>query len=311
MAFWIGLVVVAQCINAIVSLIDRYIVSSGKIGRPVVLAFYVSLLSALAIFLFLFSWIPLPFVQFQIPSFSNVEWLSWSVFGYSFLGALSFIGALVALFTSFKNAEASDVVPVVSSISAVSTLLLSFYVLGDGLTQNFLWGFLFLVVGTALIAHFRFTKALVISTTLAGLLFAVNAVSTKLLFDVTHFDNGFFWSRLIIVATALLMLFLPNCCHRTVASEAKQAGAGGFVWVLGNKVLAGLAGIMVLRAISLGDVAIVQALVGLQFVFLVLFSVFLGHKAPVCIGEHCTPDDRAQKIVSVAIIVTGFSLLFV
>lgn len=311
MAFWIGLVIVAQFVMALVSLVDRYIVTSGKIGRPIVLAFYVSLLSALAVLLFLFSWIPLPFAEFQVPSFANVHWPSMAVIAYSVLGGVSFIGALVALFTSFKQAEASDVVPVVSSVAAVATLLLSFYVLDTELPHNFLWGFLFLVIGMALVAHFRFTRRLIASTTIAGVLFGVQAIATKLLFLETYFDNGFFWSRIIIALLALCMLLLPNCCNRTVAGEAKQAGKSGFLLILGNKVLAGLASILMLKAIDLGPVSVVQALVGLQFVFLMLFSVFLGHKAPVCVGEHCNTNDRVQKIISVSIIVTGFSLLFV
>jgi len=311
MVFWISLVVVAQAIMAVVALIDRYIVSSGKVGRPLVLAFYVSILSALAIFIFLFSWIPIPFIEFDIPSFSNVVWPTGIVLLYGFIAALTFISALVMLFSSFKLAEASDVVPVVSSVSAVATLILSFYLLDTILTTNFFLGFSFLVVGTFLVAHFRFSKQLLKFTVSAGVLFALHFVTIKLLFEETHFDNAFFWSRMIIAATALLMLLLPNCCHRTIAGEAKQAGRSGLGWILGNKVLAGLAGLLILKAISLGDVAIVQALAGMQFVFLVLFSVLFGHTAPACIGEHCTTKDRIQKIVSVSIIVTGFSLLFI
>jgi len=311
MPIWISLVIVAQLLNAVVSLLDRYIVASGKIGRPIVLAFYVSLLSSLSVLVFLVGLLPISLGSFAIPTFANVLIPTAPVIIYSLIAAVTFIVALVALFQSFSLAQASDVVPVVSSVSAVVTLLLSFYFLDAVLTTNFLWGFLFLVLGTFLVARFRLSKKLAWLTFVSGTLFAAHFVVIKLLFLETTFDNAFFWSRIVITLVALLMLFLPNCCNQTVAAEAKRAGPSGIWLLLLNKMLAGLAGILILKAVELGDVSLVQALTGLQFLFLTIFSIFLGHKAPVCVGENCETHDRVQKIVSISIIVTGFVLLFI
>ncbi|MFA7193432.1 MAG: hypothetical protein WC087_00760 [Candidatus Paceibacterota bacterium] len=311
MAIWISLVIVAQLINAFVAIIDKYIVSSGKIGWPIVLTFYVSVLSSLSIFIFLFSWIKIPIDGVVLPTLANISWPTIPIILLSVLSSVSFVYALYNLFSSFLLSEASDVVPVVSSISAVSSLLFSFYLLNTSLSGNFLWGFLFLVIGMFLIARFRMTRKLFIKCFLAGVLFGLHFVLIKMLFNETGFDNAFFWSRFFITLTALSLLLLPNCCGRNVASETKKAGKGGVFLLLFNKVLAGVAGILILKAVQLGDVAIVQALSGFQFVFLLMFAIFLGHKAPKCIGEHCEIIDRIQKIVSVSIIVTGFSLLFI
>ena len=54
MSQWIILVVIAQFINAFVAIIDKYLVSSKRVGEPVVYAFYVSILSALSIIIFAF-----------------------------------------------------------------------------------------------------------------------------------------------------------------------------------------------------------------------------------------------------------------
>lgn len=311
MFFWISLSIIAQFINAFVAVIDRYIVASGKVGRPIVLTFYVSLLSALGIFAFGFSWIDLPFDNIQLPNIVNITWPNLMMVILSLLSAASFIFALYYLFSAFSLSEASDVVPVVSSISAVSSLLFSFYLLDTVLSGNFLWGFAFLVIGTFLIAHFRMHKKLIFFCVGSGFLFGLHYVLIKMLFNETNFDNAFFWSRLIIAISALSLLLLPNCCGRNVASDTKRAGKGGLFLVLFNKLLAGIAGILILKSVELGDVAIVQALSGLQFVFLLIFAISFGHKAPKCIGENCESRDRVQKVVSVSIIVTGFSLLFV
>ena len=42
-----------------------------------------------------------------------------------------------------------------------------------------------------------------------------------------------------------------------------------------NKILAGIAAFMLLKATDWGDVAVVQALDGLKFVFILIFSIFL------------------------------------
>lgn len=311
MPLWILLVIVAQVMNAVASLMDRYLVVSEKVGRPIVLAFYTSVLSVASLLFFALEWIPLPYGDVVIPSLRNVTAPSVLVIWYSIIAALTFIAALIALFESFRYAPASDVVPVVSSVNAIATLLLSFYILDTVLTQNFFFGFLFLVLGTFLVAHFRLNKRLLWLTTVSGLLFAVHFIVIKILFSETSFDNAFFWSRIAITVFALGMLLLPNCCHQTVARGARRAKRFGLVVLLVSKVLAGIAGMITLKAIEFGDVSIVQALSGLQFVFLMLFSVLYGHKASTCVGEHCELHERIQKIVSISIIVTGFVILFI
>ncbi len=48
----------------------------------------------------------------------------------------------------------------------------------------------------------------------------------------------------------------------------KRTTKSGSAWVIGKTILAGIAGLLVLKAIELGDVSLVQALGGLQFAFL-------------------------------------------
>jgi drug/metabolite transporter (DMT)-like permease len=209
MPLWITLVVVAQLINAGVSLIDRYIVTSGKVGSPLRVAFYISVLSSLSVLVFLVGLVPVSIGGVSVPSFAHVSIPTAEVLMLSLLSAVLFIGGLITLFESFRIAQASDVVPVVSSVSAVATLLLSFYVLDTRLTDTFLWGFLFLVVGTFLVAKFRLTKRLVWLTVVSGVLFAAQVVVLKVLFIETAFDNAFFWSRIVTAVVACGLLLLP------------------------------------------------------------------------------------------------------
>lgn len=312
MSIWIFLVVVAQFLSAIVAMVDKYIVTSRVVAKPVTYAFYVSILSALAAVVFFFSWIPIPLEGVSIPSFGNVAFPDGIEVLLSMLAGFAFFGALVSLFTGLKRADTSDVIPVVGATSAVSSLLLGYFFLNTSLTANFIWGFALLVLGTFFISLFRFkTRTLVVSL-ISGALFAVHFVCLKFLFGYTDFDNAFFWSRMGIVVPALIAFVVPwihiHPKKKVMGAEMPRENA---IWIiLGNKFLAGVAGLMILKGIQLGDVVIVQALGGLQFVFLLLFAILTGKSLPQACGEKCSPYEVWQKTVSVGIITIGFFILF-
>ncbi|MEX0651841.1 MAG: EamA family transporter [Candidatus Paceibacterota bacterium] len=313
MSIWIFIVLIAQFLNAIVALVDKYIITSRAVTRPVTYAFYVSLLSAFAVVAFLFSWIPIPHNSVAIPSIANVESPDGLVLLISLFAGFAFFGALVALFTGLKRADTSDVIPVVGASSAVSSLLLGFYFLKTSLTTNFIWGFALLVLGTFFISLFRFKTKTLLVALISGVLFAVHFVCLKVLFEYTTFDNAFFWSRMGIVVPALLVLITPwvRLHSKAKGSVAEVPKKRVLLIILGNKFLAGVAGLMILKGIQLGDVIIVQALGGLQFVFLLLFAILTGHSLPQACGEKCSRYDVWQKIISVGIITIGFFVLFI
>jgi uncharacterized membrane protein len=144
----------------------------------------------------------------------------------------------------------------------------------------------------------------------SGVLFGVHFVCLKVLFGQTHFDNAFFWSRMGIVAVALLFLAFPYLRSQLFQPSTKGKRRKIGLYIVGNKVLAGLASIMLLKAIELGDVSIVQALGGLQFAYLVVFAALFGQGLPQVCGEKCSPHQLVHKFVAVAIIVVGFAILF-
>ena len=70
--------------------------------------------------------------------------------------------ALWGLFSSLKKNDASDVVPVIGSLSAIFALIISAVFFRTILPVNFSIGFAFLVFGTLLISHLRFNKKVVL-----------------------------------------------------------------------------------------------------------------------------------------------------
>ena len=307
---WIFLVVAAQFLNAVVAVVDKYIVSSSNKLRPSVYAFYVGVLSSLSILIFLFDGAAIPFTELHAPSFQNVVFPSFYIFTLACIVGITFFVALLTLFSALKRADASDVIPVAGAASAISALLLSFIFLDTSLSASFAWGFLLLVMGTLILSLFHFSIKTLIFSILSGLMFGAHFVCLKLLFAVTVFDDAFFWSRVgIVVISVLVFLFLP---HQQKQSVSKLKEAGHKVWglIIGNKMLAGLASIMLLKAVELGDVSIIQALGGLQFVYLLSFTFLFGKDLPEICGEKCNRRQLIQKSIAVTIIVVGFIVLF-
>ncbi len=307
MSFAIVIIVIAQFLNAVVALIDKYIISTRKVPHPLYYAFFVSILSTLSVFVFLFSFINIPIPELSIPSIQNIEFPTSSIIILSIASGLSFFFALWSLFTALRGTDASDVIPVVGSTSALFALPLGFYILGTRLSPAFFFGILLLVLGALALSHYRFKRGVLLITVTSGLFFALHFVLMKLLFNITTFDNAFFWSRVGIVIVAFI-LFIPkwnDCrdCYKRTSNKSNTL-------IVGNKILAGIAGFLLLKAVDLSSVALVQALGGLQFVFLLVISLTIGKFLPRTCGENLIGRNKIQKTIAISIIVTGFLFLF-
>ena len=311
MPIWIFLAIVAQFFNAIVSLVDKYIVSSKHIlPQPFVYAFYVCLLSGGAIAVYALGTMPMSIGSISFPNIHNVHFPTLEVVGLSMLAAYTFFYALVSLFNALQQSDASDVVPVVGALTAIGSYALAYLFLGTKLSPNFLLGVLLLALGTALVSHFRFSWVGALSSVYAGVFFALHYVVMKGLFNLTSFDDGFFWSRMGFVVFALSLLLIPKYGSR-IWTQTKATGTRAGTLVLANKIIAGLASVLVLRAIELGDVSVVQALGGLQYIFIFIFGVIWGPVTPIAYGENIrSPKVLLHKALFIAIITLGFFVLF-
>src|SRR3989344_4855381 len=111
---WIYLVLLAQFINAAVVLLDKFLLTSKSIARPLVYVFYVSMLSGVAFLLLPFRLI-FPYQLVFWPT-GPVIWLSLTI-------GIAFTLSIFFLYHALASADASDVAPVVGAVSALATLL--------------------------------------------------------------------------------------------------------------------------------------------------------------------------------------------
>src|SRR5690606_36213890 len=118
-----------------------------------------------------------------------------------------------------------------------------------------------------------------------------------------------FWSRVALVVFVLSWLLVPNYLE-LIKTQNKATTRKTGLLIFANKILAGIAAFMILKATDLGDVAVVQALDGLKFVFILIIGLALGSLLPKAAQEK----DRSfrtivRKLLYVTIICVGFILL--
>ncbi len=121
--YWLLLVLFAQLLNAVVVLIDKYLVTE-KIPHSVVYAFFVGVMSSVVVLF-------IPTGQIFVPSATVVI--------LSFLSGFTYIQAIVYLYKALRRThDASDVIPVVGASTAISTFVFSYFILSELLPGSFL-----------------------------------------------------------------------------------------------------------------------------------------------------------------------------
>ena len=273
---WILLATAGQFINALVAILDKYIVSDEKmLPRPFVYAFYSCLITGGWILVFLLGLVPgLGLVG--VPSFANVHAPTIQVVGMSFLAAYTFFLALVSMYDALKRADASNTMPIIGAISALSSFGMSYLFLDAQLSDNFIIGVVLLSVGTMLVAQTLPRRTVVLQVVHSGIFFALHYITMKGLFEETNFDDGFFWSRVAFVLFTLSLLLVPAYLAKIREQTSETSPKAGGV-VLATKILAGIAAFMLLKATDMGVVSVVQAIDGLRYV---LF-LSLPHSLPI------------------------------
>lgn len=296
---WFFLTISSYLILSVVYLIDKYLLTSS-ISNPKNYSFYVGILSILVLFL-------IPFVDFNIPEIPQIL-LSFVAGGFFLIGLFWFYKGL-DLF------EASRIVPAIGGLVPVFSF---------GLVYLFSWGketlsfseilaFIFLIFGTILITlkkgKFITLKSFKISI-LAALFFSLSFVLTKYVYLSQPFWSGFIWIRIGTFLTALSFLVVFG---KDVLSlhKHKKSFKTTVIFLL-NQVLGASSSVLQNFAIFLAPlsfIALINALQGTQYVFLLIFAVFLSLKFPNILKEEVSKEILLRKIAAIFFIIIGLSLL--
>jgi drug/metabolite transporter (DMT)-like permease len=306
---WIGAALLGYFFLAFSQLLDKFLLTEERIPKPAVYAFYVSLFSA-------FSFV---FGIFGVEILPAREMITFLVAG------VLFTYSLLAFYYAVKDYSIARVAPLQGLFVTLTVVVFSFLLpefFGEPVFHiQLLWALGLFIVGGVLISYdlpFRQNDHLPVSVLLSGFLMGVYLLLLKAGYSQADFVNGLVWSRVGAFAAAFSILLFPVFRHQIFAHEKKHKPHQGkkknlkllAVFVF-NKTTAGVASLLILYAVSLGSTSLVQALNGMQYVFLLFLTIPFAKAFPEIFHEKLSWSDWAQKIGALFLIVLGFYFLSV
>lgn len=319
--FWIIIAIVSYFINAGVYVADKFLLSK-KIHSSITYAFYVGIWSIFNVLLLAFSpWLP-TMKELIIDLSAGVLFLITLVFWYKAL----------------HQSEATRIVPIVGALVPIFSYLLSYFFLGELFDKDQTLAFLILIAGGILIsikhtkvyflkkvasrvqniwgniigeikAESRPTQRLIINSIISGFFFAVYYVLMKYIYVNQPFIGSFVWSR-FGTFIGVIFIFLVPAWRKLILEHRHEARAPkNLTFFLAIRIFAALAFIMLNWAISLGNVAMVNALQGTQYIFLIFLVLILSTRFPRILKEELGGGVLLQKIVGVILVSLGLWVL--
>ncbi len=257
-----------------------------------------------------------------------LAWPGWSLFFFNWLVGAFFAGALFFLYRALKGGEATSIMTLIGGLMPIFVVLLSLSLFEEQFTFYQWLGIAFLIFGTIIIStisvhhniwfnirkffhladDYKFPS--IISAVIAALLFAFFWVGSKMVFNTQAFWSGFIWIRIGTFLTVAFLL-VSQSWRREIFAEIKKSGTkknNQFIY-LGTQATGALGNILQNYAIALGSVALVSALQGLQYAFLLILTAFLTVFFPKVIKEDYGRERTIKKLIAIACVALGVFFL--
>ena len=318
---WAFIAISSYFMNAGVYVADKFLLSK-KIHSSISYAFFVGIWSV-------FNFLILPF-DFWVPTFRELS--------LDLLAGFIFLVTLVVWYKALHQSEATRVVPVVGALIPVFSFILSFIFFGESFSERQFLAFAILIIGGVLVsvkqtkiylykevsekfrgifgdifglvhAEYRPTRRLIVNSVSSALLFAMYYVLMKYIYSEQPFIGAFVWSRLGTFLGVLLMLFVADWRRKILEGQKGQKSPKNMLFFLSVRLFAAAAFILLNWAISLGNVAMINALQGVQFLFLILLVLLLSKKFPNILEEEMGGGVMFQKIMGVILVSLGLYVL--
>jgi drug/metabolite transporter (DMT)-like permease len=300
---WLTITIIAYFLQALSALGDKFFLS--KQLNPKTYAFYGGVLGSIVLLL-------IPFVGFSLPDCYNLL--------ICFLTGSIFVMAVLIFYQGLEKFEVSRIVPAIGALLPIFTFILSFLFFKEKNLLDFkiIFSFPLLVLGSFFITRnpnkkislnsFRPFKISLFSAFLFSLFF----ILSKYIFNTFSFWNGFILIRLGSLLTALLFIFTKEVKEEIFGGKFAFKNKKMAALFLLNQATAGGGVILQNLAIALASasyLAIINALEGIRYVFVFLFTIFLSKKFPTILEEKITKKSVLEKIIAILFIVFGFIIL--
>jgi len=297
---WFFIIISAYFLFSISALGDKYILKN-RIPNPKLYAFYTGLLGILALV-----FIPL---GFSVPSFSKII--------ICLLSGFLFVIANFLYYKALTEFEASRVVPAIGGILPLFSLSI-IYIFFPGeqkLALLHFLAFLILILGSVIITvdqqSFRDRRSLKLAV-VAAFIFAASLVLAKYAFNIFNsFFSPFIWMRVGGFIAALVFLLSADV-RKELSKKQPLFYRSTAIIFLGIQTI-GAAGFLLQNwAISLAStifLPIINAMQGIEYAFLLVFTVVLSIINPQLISEKISKRIIIQKAIAIFLIGFGLFLL--
>lgn len=303
---WIFIALSAYLILAFANLLDKFLVDQVvKSSRA-----YAFIVCVFGLLVFLLA-----------PWF--LSWPGWGLFFGNLLAGGIFALAIWFLFEALYRGEASRILILVGGLTPVFSILFSWLFFKEHFSALQFLGFLFLLMGILIVAFLpvqrsyasrvfnklRLTQEIKMGgfgfAVLAALAYSTYFLSTKFLYSTQPFLSVFMWNRL--GAALLVILFLISRSERRIIISQfyKSSSHRNQILVFFNQLLGSLGFLLQNYAIFLGSVALVNALQGAQYAFLLIIGTGLALLSPKLLKETFSWPVFFKKLSAVVIIGLG------
>ena len=310
---WFVVALASYFVLAIANLIDKYLVE--KVLGSARAYTFIACTMGLVVF-------------FVAPWF--LAWPGFSGFVLNLFLGLLFALALLFLYAALRRGEASRAVVIIGGSTPVFSLPLSYFILGDQFNSNQLIATTLLILGVAVIAFLpkhklgfwdnifssiklkhKYSSHSIIFALASGLTYALYFIGTKLAYEQQDFLSAFLWIRLGAALAAALILFSPRARREIKALFKRKPGRKkNQSLVAGNQVLGSIGFVLQNYAIYLGPVALVNALQGVQYAWIIILGAVVSLLAPKILKEDISWRVLVQKAIAVVLISGGIYFLF-
>lgn len=303
---WVSVAILSYLILAVANLLDKFLVENVLTSSKAY-AFVACVMGAIVV----------------LASPWLLVWPGWGLFFFNLLSGAIFAVALWLLYEALRRGEASRILVFIGGLTPVFSLIFSIIFFQERYSDKQWLGMASLLVGVFVIAFLPSTRSFLarvmsrlkisqpaksgglVIALFSALAYSLYFITTKFAYNDQPFASVFIWTRLGSVLFVLLFLIRrrdrrevintlrrPNKSkHKALVVFNQALGAGGFV--LQN------------YAVFLGSVALVNALQGVQYAFLLVISAVLALLSPRLLKETFSWRIVLQKTVAVLIIAFG------
>lgn len=304
---WILCALLAPLFSTITNFIDKYIIGD-RIQNPQVISLFMAAMGLLA-----------GSVVWVVNDFTSLPTTEALI--VLLAGCLSFV-SWVYYFKGLAVEETSIVI-LLFQISPIFTLILSFLFLSEGISFEQLLGFILILGATTAVSLKNVTSDKINASgknkfglseafwdiNRANLFWAISAVILKFSIDQSSLREVLPYEAWGLGLGGIIFLLGSKKLRTSARRELRSMSLSTIAYLSVSEVFALLSRWVTILAFSLGPIALVDVIVGVQVFYGILIGWFLTHTLPKTFNENISRSGLLVKLLAACVLFFGLLLI--